>query len=447
MTAAIHGRRQMITKTYGWLFLYAGVVFVAAPRLVIDVISSALAWLPASRPLSGQEPTLWLALAGSMMAMISYLSFELSRDPNNMPAWNVMIISKTVSATLFLCFALLERNSLWLVLVLIDGPIGIHFALMRPPKKLKGDDLVWAAQSKTDKKRFYEIWFLKLNDPMTRNALWVRYTILKKNREIQGTCWYILFDSADQIIRQGRWDAPAHFIEGGVIKIGESRLSHDRAAANNGCVSWNLGWQQTLPPRLPLIPKILRLCGIAKSNYVTPMPCGIFNGEASIDGALYRFNQAPGSAGHIWGRRMPHHWRWAQAILGPPQNRVVIEILSARARLGPFLLPPLTFAHCWLNGRYYSCSLKSALMRNKINAEKLNWSYELVFSAFKAKGFCRPGALVAEVAYEDTDGRKLLCHNTKTGFISLDIMPGPGMAAAHFETQDQAAIETVAPAP
>lgn len=425
-------QHSRVLRFYAWLFGAAGAAFVLAPGLVTDAVN-LLAAPAGARPLPGAERTLWLGLAGAMMAMICLLASTLAGDRRQRAAWDALLLSKAASTGLFAAFACVERNALFLVGALVDGAIFLHLFVLRLSAGEPADP--WLPQPAG-----YEVYFLKLNDPATRDALWLRYT---RGPGPGGAGWWVHFDAARRRVRQGRWEAPAEAGPGELLRVGSARLRRDGARGEGAGARWELAWEDGGAPPFVFVPEFLYRLGLAPTAYAAPLPLGRFRGEFRHDDAALRFTDAPGSAGHLWGRRMGEGWRWAHAVFpaadgGPP---TVLELLSARARLGPLRLPAVTIAHLWHGGRHYRTALGATA------ATAAGWSFSADFGELRAEGeFVPPPELTARLVYEDAGGGRLECANSKTAAARLILSRRDGRAAAELSVSDTAAVETVLPA-
>ena len=118
-------------QAYGWVFLATGAVFAAAPLPL-----SSLLGLP-----NGGHG-LWLGLAGSLMAVISLLSFQIAADPFLGSRWDLLLLSKAV-ASLRCAAGAGGAMALWLVVA--GRPAAALAEADRVLKEFPGDGAaLWA---------------------------------------------------------------------------------------------------------------------------------------------------------------------------------------------------------------------------------------------------------------------------------------------------------------
>ncbi len=106
-------------------FLIVGCIFILAPHMV-----TALMHLPHE-----QSEYLWLALAGSMMMTISYLSYCAGKNPELLVCVKAVLICKLMSSFLFIFFAFQLRNFAYVLGALVDFPIFLLFLWVYKKRK------------------------------------------------------------------------------------------------------------------------------------------------------------------------------------------------------------------------------------------------------------------------------------------------------------------------
>jgi hypothetical protein len=428
------GNRALVSKTfylYGWVFALAGVGFVVLTGLVTWGLNLAAVLLPGGAEVPAGPVTLWLGLTGSLMAVLTLLAFSLARDPEQDLGWTTIIVSKFVSSSLFALFALTQRNTGFLLAAAVDGAIGLHLVWLRG-HWARARHYGFAPRFPLRSAPFYEVWFAKANDPKTRGAVWVRYTLEKGARGDVAACWYVLFDAVNKKTHHGKWERPLAELSWGEdspFRLDLSLIEPGRLLGATEGVSWELRWTRTPSPAFSFVPPILS--GLLPSGYAAPVSAAKFSGAIKAGGATLELKDAPGSIGHLWGPRMAESWRWAHAIF---DDGSVFEILTARVKIGPFRSPELTTAHLWRGGRHYESVALTAALRNESRRDGERWSFRVFFDGLTVSGECAP-ALSIDLPYSSPDGRTLVCRNSKTGAMKLS---GEGWT---LETKDQAAVE------
>lgn len=403
-------RRSAVLAAYGWLFAGAGAAFVLAEGWTLWALGLGTRLLFGPVPaLEPRGPGLWLGLTGSLMAVLSLLAFSLAEDPDQPAAWRALIVSKAVSTALFCAFAARARHPAFLLAAAVDGSICLHLLVLRA------------------RSRAYDAWFLKLNDPATRSALWLRRT---SGGGRPPEHWYVWFDAPRARVVSGKWADP---------EAAAPALDRRRLRARGKEASWDVSWTAPEAPAFRWVPAVLSWTGLAPSVYETPVSLARFSGAFRAGGEEFRFQAAPGCVGHLWGRSMAREWRWTHAVLEREgREPAVLEVLSARA--GVFM-PWLTCGNLWLDGRGRRSMALGAAPRGGASRDGDRWRFSLDFGDVRAEGECAPReGMTAELRYDSPDGRALRCRNSKTGWLKLRLT-GDGGRSQELATADAAAVE------
>ena len=118
---------RIFMRLWSALFAMGGLLFVFCPSFVnylLNTVSLAIGFMHVL-PLS--DNNFWLALAGSMMMSIAYLSFALAQEPYNKIARNSLLLCKFASSFFFAYFFFKTGNSVYLLGTCIDFPIFLIF--------------------------------------------------------------------------------------------------------------------------------------------------------------------------------------------------------------------------------------------------------------------------------------------------------------------------------
>lgn len=406
-------------RAYGWVFLATGAVFIAAP-LPLTILLGL--------PNGGRG--LWLGLAGSLMAVISLLSFQIAKDPFLDSRWDLLLLSKAVSSLLFAAFAAADRNPAFLVGTAVDSAIFVHLAFLRAalvrPYRSRG-----AAQ---------EAWFVMVSDPASRRGLWARYAVSRGRAQ----CRAVLFDKAAGRAAIETWERPAGEVESGpatAYRLGSHSLARGRAAGP----SWDLAWPAAEAGAMSFAPPFLSGAGLVRAGYESAEGLVRVTGEARVGGLGARFEGAPAGVGHLWSPRGARSWRWARAVFARPEGETVFELLTAEAPLAGSLSVPMTAARLVHQGRDLSSAGVLASLAARSALRGGTWSFRVRFGGVVASGECRlDESLCAEFPYDAPSGPGV-CRTSMTGAMRLTLREG-GFLLAELDSPEGAIVELAAPA-
>lgn len=407
-------------KVYGWLFLATGVVFVAAPGPL-----TALLRLP------NGGPGLWLGLAGSLMAVISALSFQIEKDPFVDGRWNLLLLSKAVSSLLFAAFAAVRGEPAFLVGTAVDSAIFLHLAFLR-------SRVSRPYRSRAATAPLQEAWFVMVQDTAARRGFWARYAVSRGRAE----CRAVLFDKAAGRAAVERWERRAAEVESGLetaYRLEGFSLAKGRAAGP----SWLLTWPEAEVGLLGFVPPMLSGAGLVRGGYEAVEGLIRVAGEARVDGLTARFSDAPAGVGHLWSPRGAKGWRWARAVFPGPQGATVFEILTADAPVLGSLSVPLTAARLVHEGRAFACVGVLASLRARSVFDDGAWSFRVRLGAVVVEGECRlDEGLAVEFPYESPSGPGV-CRTSMTGSICLTLKE-EGRPPVELSSPEGAIVELAA---
>ncbi|MBI2363294.1 MAG: hypothetical protein HYV15_07945 [Elusimicrobia bacterium] len=326
---------------YAAVFAAAGAAFLLAPGPVTGLLA-ALTGAPA--PGRGGL-SLWLGLTGSLMAVLTLLAWELSRDPGQGALWRALLLSKAVSSLLFVDFAVQGGGAGYLAAALVDSAILVHLAFLREAHEPLD---AWSPRLPSWAALRHEAWFLIFRDPASGDAFWLRYESGRGAGGVSGRCQWALTRHGVGV-QQGARETGASKPEGTLFRAEGARLARREAEFSGPGASWKLSWDEGPVPSIPLVPRWLWRLGAAGTMYVSAAPAALFSGTVTLGERTWTLAGAPGCVGHLWGRRHGARWLWAHAYW--PERGVMVETLAAQGRLGRWLTPVVKTAALWRDGR------------------------------------------------------------------------------------------------
>jgi hypothetical protein len=334
---------------------------------------------------------------------------------------------------------------------------------MSLPTVTVSNEALWPRLTPEEKAGFHEGWYLKLNDPARRTALWLRFTLLSSRNGFrrEAAVWAIAFERTPEgevrktAVRQA-FDISAFSTPSpDEIRVGECALgpgwTRGRVQSKGREIRWDLKFDARIPGRpgtFSLVPESLARAGLVQGRIATVGEDLLFTGQSSVDGQLQRWEQAPGMQGHLSNTRGGHSWAWAHCNsfvdeAGNPSD-LVFEGLTVRARIAGYVPSPRfsSFFFRYKGEDYHLNSIWSAIQsrsHHSLNEWKLKVEKgDLVFQArihSEYRDF-------AGLTYEDTDGSLLYCANSKLSDMSV-LVYRRGKLEAHLQAKAAAALEVV----
>ena len=281
-----------------------------------------------------------------------------------------------------------------------------------------------------------ESYFLKLNDPSGRRALWIKATILVREGGTPrvAEAWAIAFDregrhrAAKETVplARARFDASRLDVEVAGVTLGERR-AHGEVKSGDTRIAFDLVFDTPERSGAPLVPfptERMYETPLPSSKTVSPYPHARFRGSYEVDGAKVEVDGWAGMQGHNWGARHAELYAWGHCNQWDGEDDLVLEGFTGRVKIGPVLAPPLTIVCVRHRGISYDFNGPLVLVRARGEIGRHRWS----FSAKNALGAVS-GELWAEtddfvgLAYENPNGEQTYCLNSKIarGRIRLSI--------------------------
>lgn len=285
-----------------------------------------------------------------------------------------------------------------------------------------------------------ESYFLKLNEPGGRRALWLKATILAgRDRAPEAESWAIAFDReaghvaakrvipfADAKFSGDRLDVRVAELE---LETGRTRGS---VVKGKDRIEWDLEFDASGQPLVPFPLERMYTGPFPSQKMVTPHADTRFSGTYRVNGAEVRVDGWRGMQGHNWGKRHTELYAWGHVNQWDNAEDLVLEGATGRIKLGPVLAPPMTLVCVWHQGKKYDFNQVKTLLRNKGTITTRSWRFE----ARSAEAHVH-GELAADtdemvgLHYENPNGEMTHCLNSKIawGLLVLEPKDGPRVQA------------------
>lgn len=293
-----------------------------------------------------------------------------------------------------------------------------------------------------------EVWYLRCNDPESGEALWLRFTLLVRcdgSKRVAET-WAIHFHKhpdggVDKTGMKNTHPLAAFRIEytaphanTAAFHIADCFFSDQHTFGEVATAEHSIRWDLTITPAQSLafdfVPAALRRLGLVKNMAITPCEDLRFSGWVEVDGHRRDWRAAPGMQGHLAGPKNGHSWAWAHCNMfvddaASPQP-VILDALSARARLGSGRATPLLSTLYVHVGRHdLRCNGLRDVLRTKSAYGLQGWTFTARKGDWTIRGEIQGKQdHYAGLTYEDTDGSKLYCYNSKVSDMTLELRRG-----------------------
>ena len=293
-----------------------------------------------------------------------------------------------------------------------------------------------------------ESYFLKLNDPSGRRALWLKVTILARaGKEPVAETWAIAFDregehvAAKEVVafREASFSAQRFDVSAAGVHFETGRVE-GKVAARGHQIEFALDFDPQGAPLVPFPSLRMYETKLPSSKFVSPHPSTRFSGSYRVDGDEVSVDGWLGMQGHNWGRRHAELYGWGHCNQWKGQPGLLLEGVTARVKVGPVLVPPITLICVWHDGVHYQLNGVRELAKARGTVGDRSWRFRAESSEARVEGelSAQTDDFVG-LYYENPDGDMTYCLNSKIarGRLRLEL---PGKPAIVAET-DAAALE------
>ncbi len=268
-----------------------------------------------------------------------------------------------------------------------------------------------------------ESYFLKLNDPEGRRALWLKATILeRRGGDVLAEAWAIAFDreSGHVAVKDSVPLAEARFGAAGLdAKVCNLQLSPGRVAGSVGhgdkAISFDLRFTMDSPPLVPFPSERMYLTRLPSTKLVSPHPDSRFTGTYTAKGETVDVNAWRGMEGHNWGTRHTELYAWCHVNQWQGDDTLLFEGFTGRVKVGPVLAPPVTLLCVWHRDVRYHFNDPMTLVRARGHIQDLRkWTFHAKNHLAEVSGeMFAETTDFAGLAYENPDGTVTNCLNSK----------------------------------
>jgi hypothetical protein len=269
---------------------------------------------------------------------------------------------------------------------------------------------------------YYESRYIRANHPEQPQALWLRETLLlPRVGDPVADVWVMVFDpdgSGNRALKEPySIDAAAYEYDNWTARIGATSID-DRSAqgvvtGGSRAARWDLRITPGAEEMVKLLTDRAYKARIPTAKTTVRHPLAQFDGQVELDDARLVLDGWTGSVNHNWGTRHTPAYAFGQVCGFDDAPDSSLEIVTARASIGPLLTPAATlfvFRHA---GQEFA-------VRSIVGSLQTHGRYAPFSWAFGARVGDQmiEGEMVAEPAdvigltYTDTDGGSKYCYNS-----------------------------------
>jgi hypothetical protein len=304
---------------------------------------------------------------------------------------------------------------------------------------------------------FYEVYYLKVNDPLSGVGFWLRYTLTSPHAaQPRAEVWGVMFDPQLSHPVGFKTTHPVWHIgfhhDTFRFSIADNVLTHGAAVGQadsaTGTMDWDLSWQPNDTSVRYYGYDFLYKIGWPKTKALTPNTAIRMNGTITVGDRSFTLTDAPGQQGHLWGIQHAERWAWGHCGAFAEDPTAVFEGLTASPSGGR----EFSTFFMRLDGRDFHFNKAANLLWTPSLYEVDSWSFELEKDDYRFTGHVSaPIARFIGVTYLSCDDSVRICNNTMIADCRIDVgRRKPDRTWQPYKTltcNGAAAFETVAREP
>ncbi|MCA9669384.1 MAG: hypothetical protein KC503_27500 [Myxococcales bacterium] len=280
----------------------------------------------------------------------------------------------------------------------------------------------------------YESWFQRANHPQRPLAFWVRYTIFSpaSGGAAVGELWAVWFDGEQKQVSACKQVLPieqCRFARHGLdVSVGGARLDSTSLAGEahgqGRHISWSLRYSSPSPPLL-LLPERLYDLPLPKAKALVGSPGARFEGDITVDGERHAIDDWVGSQNHNWGSKHTDRYAWGQVAGFDEAPDAFFEVATARIKVGPLWVPPMTLMVLRLDGEVHELNSITGSLRARASYDPSCWRFESAPGDVRIRGeITAPREAFVALPYDNPPGGRKTCLNSKIARCELTVSAG-----------------------
>jgi hypothetical protein len=269
---------------------------------------------------------------------------------------------------------------------------------------------------------YYESRYIRANHPDKPQALWLRETLLLPTAgDPVAEVWVMVFDPEGQGNRALKQpysvDAAAYEYDKWTARIGATSID-DRSAqgvvtGGGNSARWDLQITPGSEDSVKLLTDRAYKARIPTAKTTVRHPLAQFDGQVELDDARLVLDGWTGSVNHNWGTRHTPAYAFGQVCGFDDAPDSSLEIVTARAAIGPVLTPAATlfvFRHA---GQEFAVRSILGSLQSHGRYRPFSWAFGARVGDQMIEGeiIAEPADVIG-LTYTDTDGGSKYCYNS-----------------------------------
>ncbi|QYL18111.1 hypothetical protein [Mycolicibacterium pallens] len=265
---------------------------------------------------------------------------------------------------------------------------------------------------------YYESRFIRANHPRRAQAIWLRWTLLlPKPGDAVADVWVMLFDpdgGGNSAVKVPHPLTDADYLSNPwSARIADSVIDDVHARVALDGASCDLAIAPGDEPTVKLLTDRSYTAKFPTAKTSVRHPLARFDGTVTVGDATVAVDSWTGSVNHNWGSKHTPAYAFGQVCGFDDHPHSSLEVVTARAAVGPLRLPAATLFV--LRHAGWEVAVRSVLAARRTHGsyEPFRWSF-----GGRADGFELHGEIRAEprdvigLTYTDTNAATKYCYNS-----------------------------------
>jgi hypothetical protein len=272
---------------------------------------------------------------------------------------------------------------------------------------------------------YYESRFVRANAPDGRRAVWLRETLLLPTTgQPAADVWVMVFDpSGHRAVKQQFPIADADFDDDRwTARIGPTALNDSEAVGELADARWDLSITPGEQEPVRVLSDRGYRARIPTAKTMVRHPMARFDGSLTISGRRVDVDGWTGSVNHNWGTRHTPAYAYGQVCGFDDAPDSTLEIVTARAAVGPQLLPGVTLFVFRHDGREFAVRTIRGSMHSHGRYRPFTWTFGARVGEQMIEGEITtvPGDVIG-LTYPDTHGGVKYCYNSAIAHCRIQL--------------------------
>ena len=278
---------------------------------------------------------------------------------------------------------------------------------------------------------YYESRYIRANDPERPQALWLRETLLLPTAgDPVADVWVMVFDpegTGNRALKEPYpIDAADYDYDIWTARIGATTVD-DRSAqgvvtGGNRSARWDLRITPGSEEPVKLLTERAYNARFPTAKTTVRHPLAQFDGRLELDDVRVVVDGWTGSVNHNWGTRHTPAYAFGQVCGFDDAPESSLEIVTARAQIGPLPLPAATlFVFRHAGGEFAVRSIRGSLHTHG-RYRPFSWTFGGRVGERMIEGeiFTEPEDVIG-LTYTDTDGGSKYCYNSSIATCRIQL--------------------------